>query len=64
MPGRRRRGAKADVEGLSREELEKLAVTLEEEMFVAAEELRFEYAAKLRDELKSLRHELLAIGTG
>ena len=30
--------------------------------FAAAEELRFEYAAKLRDELKSLRHELLAIG--
>ena len=58
VPGRRRRGAKADVEGLSREELEKLAVTLEEEMFVAAEELRFEYAAKLRDEIKELRREL------
>src|SRR6187455_1445172 len=61
VPGRRRRGAKADVEGLSREELEKLAVTLEEEMFVAAEELRFEYAAKLRDEIKDLRRELLAL---
>ena len=58
VPGRRRRGAQADVEGLSREELEKLAVTLEEEMFVAAEELRFEYAAKLRDEIKELRREL------
>jgi excinuclease ABC subunit B len=46
---RRRKGAK--VEGLSREELEKLTVELEEEMFVAAEELRFEYAAKLRDEI-------------
>ena len=61
VPGRRRRGAKADVEGLSREELEKLAVTLEEEMFVAAEELRFEYAAKLRDEIKELRRELAAL---
>jgi excinuclease ABC subunit B len=61
VPGRRRRGAKADVEGLSREELEKLAITLEEEMFVAAEELRFEYAAKLRDEIKDLRRELLAL---
>src|SRR6187551_2149485 len=61
VPGRRRRGAKAEVEGLSREELEKLAVTLEEEMFVAAEELRFEYAAKLRDEIKDLRRELNAI---
>ena len=29
-------------------------ITLEEEMFQAAEELRFEYAAKLRDELKEL----------
>jgi excinuclease ABC subunit B len=61
VPGRRRRGARADVEGLTREELEKLAITLEEEMFVAAEELRFEYAAKLRDEIKDLRRELLAL---
>ena len=61
VPGRRRRGARADVEGLSREELEKLAITLEEEMFVAAEELRFEYAAKLRDEIKDLRRELVAL---
>jgi excinuclease ABC subunit B len=29
-------------------------------MFAAAEELRFEYAAKLRDEIKDLRRELLA----
>jgi excinuclease ABC subunit B len=29
-------------------------------MFAAAEELRFEYAAKLRDEIKELRRELLA----
>jgi excinuclease ABC subunit B len=61
VPGRRRRGGKPEVEGLSREELEKLAVTLEEEMFVAAEELRFEYAAKLRDEIKELRRELVAL---
>jgi excinuclease ABC subunit B len=61
VPGRRRRGARADVEGLSRDELEKLAITLEEEMFVAAEELRFEYAAKLRDEIKDLRRELAAL---
>jgi len=60
VPGRRRRGSKK-VEGLSLEELEKLVVTLEEEMFVAAEELRFEYAAKLRDEIKDLRRELTAI---
>jgi len=60
VPGRRRRG-KQEVEGMSREELEKLVITLEEEMLVAAEELRFEYAAKLRDELKELRRELGAI---
>ena len=59
VPGRRRRGQR-DVEGLSQDELEKLVVTLEEEMSVAAEELRFEYAAKLRDEIKELRRELLA----
>jgi excinuclease ABC subunit B len=55
--GRRRRG-KAEVEGMSTGELEKLVITLEEEMLVAAEELRFEYAAKLRDEIKILRREL------
>ena len=36
------------------------SIQLEEEMFAAAEELRFEYAAKLRDEIKDLRRELLA----
>ncbi len=59
---RRRRGVGREVEGLDRGELEKLVVTLEEEMFAAAEELRFEYAAKLRDEIKSLRRELVVIG--
>jgi excinuclease ABC subunit B len=59
VPGRRRRQGRK-VEGMSREELEKLVVTLEEEMFAAAEELRFEYAAKLRDEIKDLRRELQA----
>jgi excinuclease ABC subunit B len=60
VPGKRRRG-KAEVEGMSPAELERLVVTLEEEMFTAAEELRFEYAAKLRDEIKDLRRELLAV---
>ncbi|MGH2977268.1 MAG: LuxR C-terminal-related transcriptional regulator [Gaiellaceae bacterium] len=49
------------VGGMSREELEKLVVTLEEEMYLAAEELRFEYAAKLRDEIKDLRRDLQAL---
>jgi excinuclease ABC subunit B len=60
VPSSRRRKGGAKVEGLSREELEKLAIELEEEMFVAAEELRFEYAAKLRDEIKDIRRELMA----
>jgi excinuclease ABC subunit B len=60
VPARRRRG-KAEVEGMKPEEIERLVVELEEEMFTAAEELRFEYAAKLRDEIKELRRELLAV---
>ena len=59
VPSRRRRGGRK-VEGMSTDEIEKLVVTLEEEMFAAAEELRFEYAAKLRDEIKDLRRELQA----
>ena len=47
-----------DEEIRSPEEIEKLIVEIEEEMLAAAEELRFEYAAKLRDEIRDLRHEL------
>jgi excinuclease ABC subunit B len=60
VPSSRRRRGATKVEGMSREELEKLVVTLEEEMYLAAEELRFEYAAKLRDEVKDLRRDLQA----
>src|SRR5438876_660762 len=60
VPTRRRRGARK-VEGMDRGELDRLVITLEEEMYVAAEELRFEYAAKLRDEIKELRRELSAL---
>jgi len=60
VPSRRRRG-KAQVEGMQPEEIERLVIELEEEMYTAAEELRFEYAAKLRDEIKELRRELLAV---
>ncbi|MBA2568081.1 MAG: excinuclease ABC subunit UvrB [Actinobacteria bacterium] len=59
VPGKRRRGSRK-VEGMSTDEIERLVVTLEEEMFAAAQELRFEYAAKLRDEIKDLRRELQA----
>ena len=46
---------------MSGAEIERPVVDLEQEMFAAAEELRFEYAAKLRDEIKELRRELLAL---
>ena len=39
-------------------EIERTIVELEEEMLAAAEELRFEYAAKLRDEIRDLKREL------
>jgi excinuclease ABC subunit B len=61
VPSSRRRRGATKVEGMSREDLEKLVVTLEEEMYLAAEELRFEYAAKLRDEIKDLRRDLQAL---
>jgi excinuclease ABC subunit B len=54
--GRGRR--KRDTEGMSAEEIRKTIVELEEEMLAAADDLRFEYAAKLRDEIKALRREL------
>ena len=53
--GRRRREKKVD---MSPNELEQTMRELEEEMLAAAEELRFEYAAKLRDEIRELRREL------
>ena len=43
------------------EELERLIQTLEEEMHEAAKDLRFEYAARLRDEVVDLRKELKAL---
>ena len=52
--GRRRR----ETEAMSAEEIRRTIVELEEEMLAAADDLRFEYAAKLRDEIKALRREL------
>jgi len=43
------------------EELERLIRSLEEEMHEAAKDLRFEYAARLRDEVQDLRKELKAM---
>jgi excinuclease ABC subunit B len=55
--GRRRRAKLESGRQASPAELEKAIIELEEEMLAAAEELRFEYAAKLRDEIKSLRRD-------
>jgi excinuclease ABC subunit B len=47
---------------LPADELGRLVLTLEEEMKEAAADLRFEYAARLRDEIKELRRELREVG--
>ena len=57
-PRRPRRGevdALADVEP---DELERMIIEREQEMFAAAEDLRFELAARLRDEIGDLRREI------
>ena len=53
----RRRGTD-DLSDLPEDELERLIRTLEQEMRDAAVDLRFEYAARLRDEIKELKREL------
>ncbi|MHB1808903.1 MAG: excinuclease ABC subunit UvrB [Solirubrobacteraceae bacterium] len=55
---RKRRERERGAERPAQHELEKLIVELEEEMLAAAEDLRFEYAAQIRDELRDLRREL------
>jgi len=64
VPQGRRRKRKPEEEGMSAEQIARTLIELEEEMLVAAEELRFEYAAKLRDEIKGLRRELDALEAG
>ncbi len=53
-----RRRATDDLSDLPEDELERLIRTLEVDMHDAAVDLRFEYAARLRDEIKDLRREL------
>jgi excinuclease ABC subunit B len=48
--------------GGSPDELRRLILQLEEEMHQAAEDLRFEYAARIRDEVSELRRELRDVG--
>ncbi len=58
VPKGRRRSQRQRRTEMSADEVEKLIVELEEEMLAAADDLRFEYAAKLRDEIRDLRREL------
>jgi excinuclease ABC subunit B len=51
-----------DLAELPGDELRRLVLTLEEEMHEASAELRFEYAARLRDEIKDLKRELRDVG--
>jgi len=63
--GRRRGGGQRGAGGeIPSHELERLVVELEEEMVAAADDLRFEYAAQLRDELRELRRDLQEIQAG
>ena len=55
---RSRAGRRASADEMAPHELERMAIELEEEMLEAAEDLRFEYAAQLRDEIRELRREL------
>ena len=48
----------ADISNMHSDDLERLVRTLEEEMNEAAGDLRFEYAARLRDEIKDLKREM------
>ncbi len=51
-----------DLAELPGDEVRRLILTLEEEMHEASTELRFEYAARLRDEIKDLKRELRDVG--
>jgi excinuclease ABC subunit B len=57
VPKSRRRRKDKQID-MTPNEIENMMRELEEEMLAAAEELRFEYAAKLRDEIRDLRREL------
>ena len=61
-PAKRRRRRGDDFE--TPEELERTIVSLEEEMLAAADDLRFEEAGRIRDELKELRRDLDGMTAG
>ena len=53
---------RTDPFGGSPDDLKRLILQLEEEMHQAAEDLRFEYAARIRDEINDLKRELRDVG--
>ena len=59
--GRSRRSRRREEIDLPKEELARLVLSLESEMHEAAKALRFEYAARLRDEVADLKRELKAL---
>ncbi len=59
---REREKVQRELKTLPQQELARLIQTLEEEMHEAATELKFEYAARLRDEVNELRRELRDAG--
>ena len=59
---REREKVQRELKTLPQQELARLVQTLEEEMHEAAAELKFEYAARLRDEVNELRRELRDAG--
>jgi excinuclease ABC subunit B len=68
VPGKDRRRQRErdkvqrELKTLPQQELARLIQTLEEEMHEAAAELKFEYAARLRDEVNDLRREIRDAG--
>jgi len=58
----RRRSAVFELEGVAPDDVGRLIQTLQEEMHEAAKEMRFEEAARLRDEIKDLQRELREVG--
>ncbi|MGZ4723158.1 MAG: excinuclease ABC subunit UvrB [Ilumatobacteraceae bacterium] len=68
VPGKDRRRQRErdkvqrELKTLPQQELARLIQTLEEEMHEAAAELKFEYAARLRDEVNELRREMRDAG--
>ena len=61
-PKRRRRKSSGDFADPA--ELERTIVSLEEEMLAAADDLRFEEASRIRDELRELRRDLDGMTAG